>query len=90
MSAVLMIRANVASYDPWRIEYDNGATFRREHGVRGDEVYCSPEDMTSVFVLHYFDTLEAAKSFSSNSEFADLMKSSGVIGAPRMVVAETR
>ncbi len=88
MSAVLIIKVNVASYDPWRTSYDGTAAFRRENGVTRDEVYCSPEDMTSILVLHYFDTVLAAQTFITNSDLADALKSSGVIGAPHFTITE--
>lgn len=89
MSAVLIVKANVASYDSWRIAYDSAITFRRENGVTEDEVYCSPEDMTSILVLHFFDTVEAARSFASNPGLAEAMRSSGVVGTPRATITET-
>ncbi len=89
MPAVLIVKANVASYDPWRTAYDSFHAFRRENGVTGDEVYCSPEDMTSILVLQFFDTVEAAQAFASNPGLAEAMRSSGVIGAPRLTITET-
>jgi hypothetical protein len=89
MSAVLIVKANVASYDPWRTSYDDSAAFRRENGVMRDEVYCSPEDMTSILVLHYFDNALAAKAFATNPRLAEAMKASGVIGAPHITITET-
>lgn len=89
MSAVLIVRANVAHYDAWRTAYDAAVTFRRENGVTSDEVYCSPEDMTLVLVLHFFDTVEAAQSFASNPGLAEAMRSSGVFGTPRLTITET-
>lgn len=88
MSAVLIVKVNVASYDPWRTSYDRTAAFRRENGVTRDEIYCSPQDMTSILVLHYFDTVDAAQSFISNPDLADAMKSGGVIGAPHFTVTK--
>jgi quinol monooxygenase YgiN len=88
MSVVLMVKANVASYDPWRTFYDGAASFRRENGVLRGEVYCSPEDMTSILVLHYFDSVASAKAFAANPDLAEAMKSSGVIGAPRISITE--
>lgn len=89
MSALLIIKANIGSYDHWRTAYDKGLTFRRENGVTRDEVYCSPDSTLLVLVLHYFDTVDAANSFVSNPEFTEVMRSSGVIGSPHMVIAET-
>jgi len=89
MPVVLIVKANVTSYDHWRTAYDAASSFRRENGVSRDEVYCSPEDMTSVLVLHFFDTVEAAQSFASNPGLAEAMRSSGVIGAPHLTIAQT-
>lgn len=88
MSAVLMVKMNVASYDPWRTTYDGTAALRRDHGVIRDEVYCSPEDMTSILVLHYFQTIDLAKSFVVNPVLADAMATGGVIGAPHFTITE--
>ena len=86
MSAVLIVRVNVASYDHWRTAYDAGASFRRDGGATDDRVYCSPEDMTSILVLHYFDTVDAANAFSVNPSLLTAMKESGVIGEPHMTI----
>jgi len=89
MSTVLIVKSSVASYDSWRTAYDGAAAFRRENGVKDDEVYCSPEDMTSILVLEFFDTVRAAQSFASNPALAKVMRSNGVIGAPHMTITET-
>lgn len=89
MSVVLIVKANVAAYDSWRNHYDAHATFRRENGVLRDEVYCSPEDMTSILELLFFDTVASAQAFVANPELAELMKASGVIGAPHTTITET-
>lgn len=88
MSVVLIVKANVASYDPWRNAYDSAASLRRELGVLRDEVYCSPEDMTSILVLHYFDSKASAEAFATNPRFAEATKESGVIGAPHVIITE--
>lgn len=89
MSVVLIVKVNVVSYDSWRTHYDGAAALRRENGVIGDEVYCSPEDMTSILVLQHFDTVEAAQSFAASEGLARAMKAGGVIGAAHFTVAET-
>jgi hypothetical protein len=45
--------------------------------------------MTSVLVLEFFETAEAAQSFASNPGLAEAMRSSGVIGAPLITIAQT-
>jgi hypothetical protein len=89
MPVVLIVKANVASFDHWRTTYDSGATFRRENGVSREEVYCSPEDVTSILVLHFLGTAETAQSFASNQSLSEAMRSSVVVGTPRPTVTET-
>lgn len=89
MSVVLVIRANVASYDQWRNTYDADVRFRRENGVLHDEIYCSPEDMTSILVMQTFDSVEAARSFTSNPEFAESMRAAHVIGSPHLTITQS-
>jgi hypothetical protein len=86
MSAILFIRANVASYDKWRRAYDDALGFRRENGVREEMVYCSPTDMTSLLVLHYFDSVSAAEAFVNHPDLAAATKERGIIGASHMTI----
>ncbi|MHB8335502.1 MAG: antibiotic biosynthesis monooxygenase [Acidimicrobiales bacterium] len=89
MSVVLIAKANVASYDRWRNAYDEAAPFRRENGVLHEEIYCSPEDMTSVLVMQTFESVETAKSFTSNPKFTETMNAAGVIGAPHLMITQS-
>ena len=89
MSVVLVIKANVASYDHWRNTYDEAAPLRRDSGVLHDEIYCSPEDMTSVLVMQTFADVETARSFASNPKLAATMKAARVIGAPHMTITQS-
>lgn len=88
MAAILLIKARVTAYDHWRSAYDADSAFRREHGVLGDEVYCSPEDMTSILVLHSFDSVDAAQHFTTDPAFGETMHSNGVIGNPILTITE--
>jgi hypothetical protein len=85
MTTVLIIRIHVKAYDAWRTSFDAHIGFRREHGVTSSEVYCSPEDMTSIAVLA---TTKAAQAFPASAGFAEALKSGGVIGAPNITVSE--
>jgi quinol monooxygenase YgiN len=89
MSVVLVIKANVASYDRWRIAYEEGVSFRRENGVLHDEIYCSPEDMTVILVMETFDSAEMAESFVSNPKLEEVMRAAGVIGAPHLTITQS-
>lgn len=86
MSAILIIRANVVSYDKWRTAYDESYSFRVEHGVREEKVFCSPSDMTSVLVLHYFDSVEAASAYIADPALIKATKERGVIGAAHLTI----
>jgi len=89
MSVVLVVKANVASYDHWRNSYDEAVAFRRENGVLHDEIYCSPEDMTFILVMQTFDSVETAQSFVSNPKLAETMKAAGVIGKPHLTITQS-
>ena len=88
MTTVLIIRTHVKSYDAWRTVFDAHVGFRREHGVTSCEVYCSPEDMTSVAVLATFDSVDAATTFVASPELGESMREGGVIGAPNVTITE--
>lgn len=88
MSAVSIIQIQVQNYDTWRTLFDEHRAFRRANGMTSDAVFCSPEDMTSVLVIGTFDTVDVARTFASNAELREVMKASGVIGAPRITIAE--
>ena len=89
MSAILIVKARVTSYDSWRTSYDAKVTFRREHGASDVEIYCAPEDMTSVLVLHFFDSIGAARSFAANPALTEAFHEGGVIGTPHLTIVET-
>ena len=89
LSAVLLTKMNVASYDPWRTEFDRIVANRRAHGVARHDVYCFPEDMTSILVVEYFDSLDAARAAVAEPRLADDMQVGGVIGVPHYTIVET-
>ncbi len=89
LSTILLTKMNVASYDPWRTTFDRAVAHRREHGVTGHDVYCSPEDMTSILVVEYFDSTHEAKVVSADLELLHELQEGGVIGAPHFTIVET-
>ncbi len=87
MSGVLIVKALVGNYDKWRVAFDENAALRRENGVNSTEIYCSPEDVNTLLVLQFFDSVEKASSFASNPALVETMHAGGVVGPARVSVA---
>ena len=88
MSALILTKMNVASYDPWRTAFDRIVALRREHGITRHDVYCSPEDMTSILVVEYVDSADGARAIAADPELLNELEMGGVIGAPHCTVVE--
>jgi heme-degrading monooxygenase HmoA len=78
----LFVRHKVHDYAVWRKAYDGFKPTRIKLGVQAQAVYCDVDDGNDVTVSHEFNSLDAAKAFTSSSELKAAMKSAGVIGAP--------
>ena len=48
MAAIMIVKANVESYDHWRSAFDGRHSFRKEHGVTREEVLSSTAARTPV------------------------------------------
>jgi heme-degrading monooxygenase HmoA len=82
--AVSVVLHQVADYDAWRKVYDSFADVQKAGGVTRESVHRMAGDPDNVLVLHYFDTVDAAKAFFANPELKDAMQRGGVQGEPRI------
>jgi uncharacterized protein (DUF1330 family) len=82
--AVSVVLHQVADYDAWRKVYDSFADVQKAGGVTRESVHRMAGDPDNVLVLHYFDTVDAAKAFFANPELKDAMQMGGVQGEPRI------
>ncbi len=82
--ALSLIQHKVADFDAWRRVYDSVADLQSRGGVTRESVHRMADDPNNVLVLHYFDSIDAARAFFANPELADAMRRSGVQGEPRI------
>jgi hypothetical protein len=78
----LFVRHTVAEYDAWRRVFDDFAATQDALGVTAKAVYRGADDANDITVTHDFDTLEAAKAFTSSQELKAAMHDAGVTSAP--------
>lgn len=79
----LIIRHAVEDYDRWKRIYDTHGTRRDSAGMRAAYVYRSADDGNDVTVICDFDSIEAARAFTSAADLKDAMKEMGVVGIPQ-------
>jgi quinol monooxygenase YgiN len=84
--ALSLVLHRVADYDAWRKVYDSDtvAELQKTAGVSSKSVHRMDGDPDNILVLHYFDSVDAAKAFFANPELQDAMKRGGIQGEPRI------
>lgn len=82
--ALSLVQHKVADFDAWRQVYDSVAGLLSRGGVTQESVHRMADDPNNVLVLHYFDSVDAARAFFANPELADAMRRGGVQGEPRI------
>ncbi|HXF03152.1 MAG TPA: hypothetical protein VN601_09200 [Arthrobacter sp.] len=81
--ALLLILHRVADYDSWREVYDSVADMQESAGVTDKSVHRMVDDPNNVLVLHYFDSVDRARAFTTLPELKDAIQRAGVQGEPR-------
>jgi hypothetical protein len=79
MTATLLVRHTVESYNAWKPLFDEHEASRRSHGASGHRVL---HDGNNVTVLIDFPDRASADGFTSDAALADVMKRAGVTSAP--------
>jgi heme-degrading monooxygenase HmoA len=82
--ALSLVLHKVADYEAWRKIYDSVAGLQAAGGVTQESVYRMADDPDTVLVLHYFDSVDAARAFFANPDLRDAMQRGGVEGEPRI------
>jgi heme-degrading monooxygenase HmoA len=82
--ALSLVLHKVADYEEWRKVYDSVAALQSREGVTQQSVHRMADDPNTVLVLHYFDSVDAARAFFANPELRDAMQRGGVQGEPRI------
>jgi hypothetical protein len=86
--ALLLILHRVADYDAWREVYDSVSDMPVFAGITSESVHRMVDDPNNVLVLHYFDSVDEARAFTSIPELRDAMQRAGVQGEPRFEIYE--
>ena len=81
--ALLLIRHRVADYDAWRKVYDSVSDMPEFGGITSESVHRTVDDPNNVLVLHYFDSVDEARAFTTLPELKGAMQRAGVQGEPR-------
>ena len=82
--ALSVVFHKVADYDEWRKVYDSVAELQTAGGVTQQSVHRLAGDPNAVLVLHYFGSVDEARSFFANPDLLEAMKRGGVQGEPRI------
>ena len=86
--ALLLILHRVADYDAWRKVYDSVSDMPVFGGIKSESVHRMVDDPNNVLVLHYFDSVDEARAFTSLPELKEAMQRAGVQGEPRFELYE--
>jgi heme-degrading monooxygenase HmoA len=81
--ALLLILHRVADYDAWREVYDSVADMPAFSEITSESVHRMVDDPNNVLVLHYFDSVDQARAFTTLPALKDAMQRAGVQGEPR-------
>lgn len=85
MTATLLVRHTVQSYDAWKPAFDGHEANRREHGASGHRVL---HDGNNVTVLIDFPDRASAEGFASDPALKEVMTKAGVTSAPEVGLLE--
>jgi len=85
MTATLLVRHTVESYDDWKPAFDGHEENRRLHGASGHRLL---RDGNQVIILMDFPDRASADGFTSDPSLREAMTKAGVIGAPELAVLE--
>ena len=83
----LFARHAVNDYSTWRAAYDDFDSERKEMGVRAHSVFQDADNPNMVTIMHDFDSVESAQSFSGSARLKEVMKEAGVAGPPEIWLA---
>ena len=78
----MFVRHTVDDYEGWKRVYDEIAPLRKEKGVTAASVHRDASNSNTLFIVHQFQNIDAAKSFAESEELKSAMAKAGVNGAP--------
>lgn len=84
---MLIVRHKVKDYAKFKEVYDSHDSFRLAHGMRSFLIGRGVEDPNMLLVAVRADDVEKAKAFSKSPDLKKAMQESGVVGAPKVFLA---
>ena len=88
MTAALIVRHRVASFDAWKKIFDGMTDTRRAHGWLATIVYRDAVDPNLVTIVNRVKDIEGAKRYGGSPELRAAMEKAGVLGAPEISFVE--
>ena len=85
MSATLLVRHSVESYDDWKPVFDAHEASCRRHGATAHRVLHDGNQMT---ILIDFPDRGLAEGFASDPTLPEVKSKAGVVGAPEIAFLE--
>ena len=86
MSATLLVRHSVESYDDWKPVFHGHEASRRRHSATGHRVL---RDGNQVTILIDFPDRGLAEGFASDRTLPEVTSKAGVVGAPGIAFLES-
>jgi hypothetical protein len=86
--ATLFVRHTVNDYAAWRRVYDEFDAQRKSMGVTSQGVYQLDGNANDVTVYHEFDSMDAARAFTTAPELREAMQRAGVAGEPQVWITQ--
>ncbi len=84
---IMIARHKVKDYAKWKASYDAHDSFRLAHGMHSFVIGRGVEDPNMLLVAVKADDVEKAKAFSKDPDLKKAMEAGGVIGNPKILVA---
>ncbi|MFI5307717.1 MAG: cyclase [Polyangiales bacterium] len=88
MTAALIVRHRVASFDAWKKVFDSMTETRRAHGWISTLLYRDASDPNLVTIVNRVKDLDGAKRYGGSAELRAAMDKGGVLGAPEIFFVE--
>jgi hypothetical protein len=86
--ATLFVKHTVGDYKKWRKGFDEFQSHGAQHGIKSAAVFQSAGNPNEVTVMHDFDSVAAAHTFTQAEGLKSAMEKAGVQGAPMMWITE--
>ena len=86
--ATLFVKHTVGDYKKWRKGFDEFQSQGAQLGIRSAAVFQSAGNPNEVTVMHNFDSVAAAQTFTQAEALKSAMDKAGVQGAPMIWITE--